>query len=507
MQEPLLITNLIAEAERRRSATTELQKEEKRLRDAAQFQNKFNAYFPDTGPLRRELYPKQIQFFESGLKYRERAAIMGNRVGKTDAGAYELTCHLTGEYPEWWTGKRFDRPIRAWAAGDSNGTVRDIIQPKLLGRIVRSEEDGDSAFGLGTGMIPGAKIKSTRPRSGIPNAIEIVYVAHKSGGTSQLTLKSYEQGRKAFQGTEIEVIWLDEECPEDVYTECLLRTMTCGGIVFLTFTPLMGLTPLIMKFLPGGKMPDKGWQIAEGERFVITAGWDDAPHLTAEVKAELWGKLPPHQREARTKGVPQLGAGAIYPVPESDIVVQPIEIPLTWKHCYALDVGWNRTAVVWLAEDPKSHVWYAFSEHYVAHAEPSVHAQAIRARGEWIPGVIDPAARGRSQHDGQRMIENYRDLGLNLQPAKNAVESGLYEVWQMLSGGMLKVFAQLQNLLEEYRLYRRDENGHVVKEKDHLMDALRYAVLSGRDIAKAKMIKPKTAPNPFGHRGDDWMAS
>lgn len=214
-------------------------------------------------------------------------------------------------------------------------------------------------------------------------------------------------------------------------------------------------------------------------KYVVTASWDDAPHLSDEAKAGLVNAYPPHERDARMRGVPQLGSGAIYPIPESEIVCEPFEWPYYWKQVYALDVGWNRTAAVWAAYDSEHDIAYLVSEHYRGQAEPAVHAQAIRARGEWIPGVIDPAARGRNQHDGADLLTMYTALGLKLSLADNAVESGIYEVWTRLSTGRLKVFSTLANWRAEYRLYRRDDKGRVVKDNDHLMDATRYLVMTG----------------------------
>ncbi|MCW5736956.1 MAG: hypothetical protein KIS73_22715 [Enhydrobacter sp.] len=214
-------------------------------------------------------------------------------------------------------------------------------------------------------------------------------------------------------------------------------------------------------------------------KFVVGATWDDVPHLSPEQKAELWGSIPPYQRDARSKGIPQLGSGAIYPVPESEIVVDPFELPLHWPRGYGLDVGWNRTAAVWGAHDRDTDTVWLWSEHYRGQAEPSVHAAAIRARGEWMQGAVDPAARGRGQKDGEQLLQNYVDLGLQLTKAENGVEAGLFDVWQRLSTGRLKVFRTLQHWLAEYRLYRRDEKGAVVKKDDHLMDATRYFIVSG----------------------------
>ena len=224
---------------------------------------------------------------------------------------------------------------------------------------------------------------------------------------------------------------------------------------------------------------------------VVQATWDDAPHLTEQAKAELWKSIPPYQRDARTKGIPQLGSGAIYPVPESDILVDDFELPAYFPRSYGMDVGWTRTAAVWGARNNESGIIYLYSEHYRGQAEPAVHAQGIRARGDWIPGVIDPASRGRSQRDGQQLFQDYRDLGLEIEISRNALEAGIYEVWQLLSAGKLKVFRSLVNWLMEFRVYHRDENGKIVGEMDHLMAATRYFVLSGRDRMITKPQPPK----------------
>jgi phage terminase large subunit-like protein len=444
---------------------------------------KIYSYYPDTGPLRRELYQKHLKFFAAGATEKERCMLAANRVGKTEGvGGYELTLHLTGEYPAWWVGKRFERPTKWWAAGDTSKTVRDILQAKLVGPPGNAEK-------VGTGLIPQAHIIRTTPKQGIPDAIESVHVKHVTGGTSVLQLKSYDQGREAFQGTEQDGILLDEEPPLEIYIECVIRTMTTDGIVLCTFTPLEGLSSTVLHFLPDGSLDN-------ATRFVVMASWDDVPHLSTAQKDLLWASIPPYQRDARSKGIPQLGSGAIYPVPESDFLCDPFDIPVHWPRSYALDVGWNRTAALWLANDQQNQTVYLYSEHYRGHAEPSVHANSIRARGEWIPGVIDPAARGRGQKDGAILLNDYRDLGLELTEADNAVESGIYAVWERLSAGRLKVFRTLQHWLSEYRLYRRDDKGRIVKINDHLMDCTRYGVQSGVAIAVVKPV-PRSESNHF----------
>lgn len=439
---------------------------------------KLQSYFPDNGPLRRELYPKHCEFFAAGPAHRERLMLAANRVGKTEGvGGYELTLHLTGQYPEWWQGRRFDGPIRAWAAGDTGKTVREILQYKLLGPV----------GAWGTGLIPGDNIQRiVRGTGGVADTVEIVYIRHSSGQDSMLVFKSYDQRREAFQGTEQDVIWLDEEPPMDVYTECLLRTMTNNGMLMLTFTPLLGMSEVVLSFLPGGRLED----VAQSSKFVVMATWDDAPHLDEEAKKELWQSIPPYQRDARSKGIPQLGSGAIYPVPESDFLIDPFPIPDYFPQGYGMDVGWNFTAAVWGAWDRKTDTLYLHHEYKRSQSEPSIHAHGIQAPGKWIPGFIDPASRGRNQKDGSQLMEDYKALGLDLQTADNGVESGLYSVWNRLSTGRIKVFKSLSAWLTEFRLYRRDDKGKVVKENDHLMDCTRY--LESRMAAmKQKPVEPK----------------
>jgi len=210
-------------------------------------------YYPDEGPLRRELYQKHLEFFWAGSEYRERCAMCANRVGKSEGmGGYETALHLTGLYDDvtggWWEGRRFDEPVRFWAAGKTNETTRDIVQAKLFGEVLGS---GPTKRVSGTGLIPGDCIEEITWKAGVPNLIDTAQIRHKSGGLSTIGLKSYQQGRGSFEGTEQDGIWLDEEPPLDIYGECLIRTATTNGMIYITFTPLEGMSEVVMQFLPG----------------------------------------------------------------------------------------------------------------------------------------------------------------------------------------------------------------------------------------------------------------
>lgn len=207
--------------------------------------NYWESLFPDEGPHRRELYQKHLKFFEAGTSHKERAFIASNRCGKTVAGAYEMTCHLTGIYPHWWNGRKFESPIDAWVVGVTNEQTRNVLQKELLGR----------KSNMGTGMIPKHLISRTTHRSLPPDSVADAYITHVSGGESVVEFKSCIQGRETFQGTAKHVIWCDEEVDNDVYLECLLRTMTVKGITMLTYTPIKGLSDVTMTFLPNGQFP------------------------------------------------------------------------------------------------------------------------------------------------------------------------------------------------------------------------------------------------------------
>lgn len=450
----------------------------------------------------RKLYKKHIEFFEAGAKNRQRLLLAANRIGKTKAAATELVYHLTGDYPSWWKGKRFTTCNHWWVVGRSGETTRQILQYELLGPV--------GAFG--TGMVPKDRLdfESLTDAKKSSTGVNSFRVKHKNGTYSTVEFKSAEQGRQAFEGT-AKSIWIDEECPFDIYSECLLRTMTGDNILMMTFTPLKGLTEVVMSFLENSDIMSAGKTGIS--KYVVRATWDDAPHLTEKAKEELLASIPAFQRDARTKGVPQLGAGAIFPVEESSYVIDPFEIPKHWPRAYGFDVGRN-TAAIWFALDRESQTIYTYSEFFMVEGTPSHHVDAIKARGQWIRGAIDTAARGRSQTDGENLMQIYQDLGLRIQNADKAVEAGLLEILELLTQGRLKVFKTCQGLLSEIRLYRRDEKGRIVKTNDHRCDAWRYGIFTRDKIlwteAEANAYlnpeQPEELTPQYFHE-DSWMVS
>lgn len=231
------------------------------LIEAEEYDFKFNRFkymFPDETRMvagnvfhARHMYGKHMRLFELGATIRSRLFMAANRVGKSEAGAYEVTCHLTGLYPHWWIGKRFTHPTRIWACGKTNETTRDIVQNKLMGDVTYS---GNRKVVDGSGMIPrdclGLHNGSLTWKQGVPDLVDTIRIKHVSGGWSKLGLKSYQQGRGAFEGTAMHFIWDDEEPPMDVYNEQAIRTATTKGGLLITFTPLEGMSDVVQQFLP-----------------------------------------------------------------------------------------------------------------------------------------------------------------------------------------------------------------------------------------------------------------
>lgn len=454
----------------------------------------------------RRRYQRHIEFFDAGAKFKQRLFMAANRVGKSESGAFETSAHLTGQYPHWWTGRRFTEPGEWWVCGTTSETTRDIVQAKLFGP---PNTEGRIMPG---GMVPPNLIVHTQKRPhGLPGSYEQVWIKHAAGGHSVVGFKTYEQGRKSFEGTSKQGVWCDEEPPLDVWTEMLLRLLTTKGIALVTFTPLQGMSDVVKGFI----QPDSA--AALEFKHTTQAGWDDVPHLDEEEKRSYLATIPKYQLDARTKGIPTLGAGAIYGFPEDELRVADFEIPNHWKRCFGLDAGGgaNATAAVWLALDPVARGVFLTQAYKRESPEVAVHIAAVKAPGAWIPGVGDAASLITTEHDAEQLISVYRRGGLDIDLPDKAVETGIQDVWELMSEGRFKAFASAEAYWREYRMYHRDEKGRIVKKDDHVMDSKRYAVRSGLKRAKslaeweASQRKPSsaTAYRDVGSgAGGGWMS-
>ena len=420
---------------------------------------------------------KQVEFFELSKTKREMALFAGNQEGKSTAGAYFWMCMLTGIYPPWWPGRRWDRPVELWAAGESAVSVRDIGQTKLFGKPGSPEM-------LGTGMVPRDLIINTSASHGAPNAYDTVLVRHITGGVSRISFKTYEMDVGKWQGTTLDGVWCDEEPPIAHYTEGLARTTATNGIMLLTFTPLKGYKQVVPRF---ERMTT---DIEREFRGFVRMGLKDATWYTDEERRRIEAQYPEHERAARINGFPFLGSGAVfYGVDEASMYANvPLSaVPPHWFKMWAIDFGIGHPfAAVLLAWDKDTDTLYILHTIRVANLTPVQHAAAMRAVDANAPVAWPHDGHDRDKGSGLELKKIYEDQGLNMLPTHAQFEEGGYSteagVAQMIGfmeAGRFKVNRWLSDWFDEFRSYYRDK-GLIVKTNDDLMSATRIGVMQRR---------------------------
>jgi len=189
-------------------------------------------------------FDHQLKFFKTGASPR-RGILAANRIGKTVSTCFETAYHLTGLYPDWWEGHRFNRAITAFVAGEGWEQVARVLQDELIGtKDIKIREQ------VGTGAIPRDCIIQETMRCDGANVLG-VEIRHTSGENSYLLFGNYTQEVRNLQGFKINLAVFDEQPPDDIYSELVTRTATTQGQVLCSFTPLKGLNGLVSKFWYG----------------------------------------------------------------------------------------------------------------------------------------------------------------------------------------------------------------------------------------------------------------
>lgn len=443
--------------------------------------NKLGYYFPDnrnnnfsqetSGTIfERDLYPKHLKFFEAGKDHRVRIFSAANRVGKSFAGCYEASLHLTGMYPDWWKGKRFTKPVTVWVAGYTKAKTQESLVKYLLG------SRGD----LGSGLIPRSAIihDSVAAMAGFAGGIASVRVKHVSGGESLLQAKSYDEEARAFSASAIEAVILDEEPPLAVFAEAAMRTITTNGVVLLTFTADKGLSETVMHFFKDGVLKEG----SQGETFIISCSIYNVPHLSEDMRQSMLENCPAYLRSAKIHGLPYQGDGLVFSLPEHEFLIEPVDLTTKgYGWAFGLDVGVRLTSMLIGCYDRLNDTWYITKEYQGDQKSVSENATSIRIITQnKLSGIIDKASLQSNIIDLSSVFQAYTDAGLSVFPSYSSkkVEVGLLEVYDRLRTGRLKIFNTCSRLITEMRLYRRDEKGNLKGIHDTI-DALRYLVDGG----------------------------
>lgn len=446
-------------------------------------------------------YAKQAEFHAAGKRCRERLLMAGNQLGKTLCAGAEVSMHVTGRYPDWWDGYVFDNESAWWVAGVTSESTRDNPQRILLGRIGRN----------GTGMIPkDAIIGDPAMRRGVAGAVDSIICRFGGGGdvqagTSSVGFKSYDQGREKWQGETLGGVWFDEEPPEDIYSEGITRTNVGIRPIMITFTPLQGMSNVVRRFYPS--------QRAIPGTHVTQMEIGDAEHYSPEERAAIISSYPEHERAARTKGIPMLGSGRVFPIGEESIKCAPFDIPAHWPQVCGIDFGWDHpSAAVRMAWDRDNDIVYVTAAHRKREQTPLMFAAAVKPWGDWLPWAWPHDGRqsgGKFDAKDQKQLkEIYAGHGLKMldnhaqfENGSNGVEAGIADILDYMQTGRWKVFAHLEEWLEEFRHYHR-KDGLIVKQADDLISASRYAFMMRRHAK----TKPKQKAMSRQNSGS-WMSA
>lgn len=423
-------------------------------------------------------YPKQIEFHNaSSLIPRdivsERLLMAANQVGKTWSAGNEVAMHATGLYPPWFKGRKFTEPTKGWVGSDTGQTLRDIPQKILLGDIGQ----------WGTGTVPGNLIIDVKKAvHGVSEQVDKILVKHTSGGVSMIGMKTYDQGRLRWQGETMHYVWFDEEPDMEIYSEGKTRVQVKKGMVFLTFTPLKGMSTVVMRYT---KEKPPGTHVTSMTIY-------DAKHYTKEQADAIVLSYPEHERDARAFGLPKLGEGAVFPFSESLLKEPILQIPAFWPRIAGIDIGFDHpTAVVWMAWDRDLDIVHVYDTYRLKKETALTHSNAIKTRGAWIPVAWPHDAHQHDKGSGKVIAEQYRREGVAMlkthathPPEKGkpegsggtSFEAGIEEMKNRIQTGRLKVASHLEDWFEEFRMYHRDK-GLVVKEQDDLMSATRIGIM------------------------------
>lgn len=416
-------------------------------------------------------YAWQKDLYAAGPANHQRMLLAANRVGKTLGAAFEVYCHLTGDYPSWWNGVRFKFAPLIWACGVSGEQIRDVLQRELVGDV----RDDKSVTG---GMVPPDKIVDYIRAPVTPKLLKDVHIRHISGDVSTLSFKSYTQGPGPLMGSSVDFALVDEQPPDDAYGQILTRTMTGnkgqGGYMLVTCTPELGMTRVLKQWMSN----------KSSGQYLRNVTWDDAEHLTPEIKAQMLNAIPKHERELRSKGLPIFGSGLIYDFDPEMYTCEPFEIPGYYRVCAAIDFGFAHPfAAIWCAMNLDTDQIYVYDEYREENALPSTHALAINRRGANIPVIYPPDGESTEKGSGESLITTYHQCHVNAiavfknPDQSNFVNPGIVDIKQRIPTGRFKIFSNCTKTLEEMGTYHR-KDGKIVKLFDDLMDAMRYCTMS-----------------------------
>ncbi len=434
-------------------------------------------------------HEKQRMFHECPKK--NRWALGGNRTGKTEAGAAECVWLARGNHPY----RQTIRPMNGWVVSLTAEMQRDVAQKKLMS-YVNPE------------WIRGVRMREGRADDPEGGMIDYIQIECVHGGVSTIGFKNCAQGREKFQGTSQDFIWFDEEPPEEIYHECLMRTLDSGGLIFGTMTPLKGMTWVYNTVYLNEANDPNVWY--------VTMSWEDNPYLSSEAVAQMTRALSEEELSARKHGRFVAMSGLVYGEFDERVhVIEPFDVPREWQDMISIDPGMTKPlSCHWYAVDHDGNV-YVVAEHYRAGLSVEEHMEEIeeisrvldwkRDSGGRLSALMDAAADQHTLQAEKSVAELFRELGMNVNTRVNKSKwAGIQRVRQYLKKRdafdkerwpegkpSLFIFDCCPMMIREIKQYRwrlDGESEEPVKKDDHAMDELRYYLMHRGEIAQTGSV-------------------
>lgn len=419
--------------------------------------------------------------------------IGGNRSGKTTGGVAEDIFYAKGEHP-------FKRIPEA-----PNAIRVCVVDFKVgLGQVLKPE--------LAKWCPPSLLINGSWEDS-YQNEPPELHFANKSF----IEFKSYEQDLVKFAGTSRALVHHDEEPPEDIYKENLMRIIDCKGRMTLTMTPVDGMTWTYDQIYLEGK-PEDG-STGNPDIDIIEADMLDNPYISEATAQMALAGLDKQERDARQHGKYVMIGGLMYPNFDTKLHVidgNTFSLPANWTVYASMDHGLaNPTSWHWHTVSPEGRV-ITFAEHYEPEQTIPYHAAVYHRMNEQIGrtpeyNVGDPSIRNRDKITMTSVQQEYIKNGIYIILGNNDKAAGINRVRNYLKFGkdkkpMWQITDNCPKLIWEFKRYRRkrylntkiaaqhNQQEEPVDRDNHALDDSRYFFMSRPDL---ETLKPT---NPEAHR-------
>jgi len=418
-------------------------------------------------------HPGQLAFHQSLARIR--AALAGNRWGKTYSGGNEVHWHVSKTHPYW--KPLSDGPVKARVCCvDLKTLYKAVLEDtfkQLIPRRFLKGNSWDTAF-----------------------STEKMTLYYENGGFIEFMY--YTQDVEAFAGVARHIIWEDEEPPEPIHRENMARLSTTKGILIMT------LTPVRPQMWVASEIVEK----AETDPNIeIFKGWStENPHVDPETIELMLSQInDPVERAARLKGELSWYAGKIYPdYGRSHQITEYFEPPEDWALVIGIDAHDTKETAVTFAYWTRDGAVYFMDELWES-GDVKYIADQIRIKmnkREPAAVLIDPSTdRDPKIHGTESIYKKFQHEFPELvkwTSKPGSVWMGIEDVRSMLKirqpSNMPKLFVCTKNCpmtdwqMSHYGLrpptaadqYRYDPKP--MKVKDDFCDCLRGTVMYGKPM-------------------------